>query len=405
MPSNHGTTSAAVPVLPETSAQALPATRTAAQRLPSIDRLRGLVIALMALDHVRDYFSVERISPTDLTQTTPLLFFTRWITHYCAPIFIFLAGTSARLLSQRTTRAQLQRFLLTRGLWLVALEFSVVSFVWAFNFRYPLGLVMQVIWATGVSMCALAGLVALPRAWIAGIAVLMIAGHNLLDGIQPAHFGAFAPLWIVLHVQASIPGGEVVYPLVPWIGVMAAGYVFGDVFELPIERRRRVIVRSGLALTGLFVVIRALNGYGDPQPWAAQSRALFTLLSFLNVSKYPPSLCYLLLTLGPGLLLLRALEHAGGPAGRAVQTLGRVPLFSYVVHLAILHLLAGVIALALGFGPGVLTDLFLFFPKDWGFGLAGVYAAWIAVLALLYPLCVWFARWKRRRSEWWVSYL
>ena len=382
-----------------------PAIAARARRLPAIDRLRGLVIVLMALDHVRDYFTNAHFAPTDLSQTTPALFFTRWVTHYCAPIFIFLAGTSARLMSQRTTPAALRRFLVTRGLWLVLLEFTLVNFVWTFNFRYQLGLILQVIWATGASMVALAALSALPLRALAAVSLIMIAGHNLLDGIRPEAFGSAAPLWNILHVHGEIAVGDVLYPLIPWIGVMSAGYVFGGVYQLDAARRRRVTIQLGLALSLAFVLIRWLNGYGDPAAWSLQPRAGFSVLSFLNVSKYPPSLLYLLMTLGPGLLLLAALDHGENAAMSALETFGRVPLFAYVMHLAIAHTLAGVVALALGFGTGVLTDIFVFFPKNWGFGLAGVYCAWLAVIVLLYPLCQRFAAFKRSRSDWWVSYL
>lgn len=377
------------------------------RRLPAIDRLRGLVIVLMALDHVRDYFSSQQVQPTDLAHTTPALFLTRWITHFCAPIFIFLAGVSAALLGQRSSRAKLQRFLLTRGLWLVVLEFTVVCFVWFFNFRYPLGLVMQVIWATGVSMCVLAGLVALPAPLIAVFSFVMIAGHNLLDGIAPERLGAWAPWWRILHVPGEIPVGEVLYPLVPWVGVMAAGYVFGGLYRSSEARRRRITLALGFGLSAGFVLLRLWNGYGDPKPWSPQASPAFSVLSFINVTKYPPSLLYLLMTLGPGLLALHAFERSPrhGALATALQTVGRVPLFAYVVHLAIAHALAGVIALSMGFGTAVLRDIFVFYPANWGFGLGAVYLAWLVVLLLLYPLCSWFAALKRRRRDWWLSYL
>jgi uncharacterized membrane protein len=387
------------------AAESRVAPKSARERLPAIDRLRGLVIVLMALDHVRDYFMSQAISPTDLAKTTPALFATRWITHYCAPIFIFLAGMSAQLMAKRRPGPALRKFLWTRGVWLVVLEFTVVLFVWSFNFEYRVGLVMQVIWATGVSMIVLAPLTLLPLSLIAGFAILMIAGHNLLDSIAPDRFsGAWATLWKILHVEGQTPFGVVAYPLIPWIGVMAGGYAFGALYAQP-ALRARACWGLGISLTVAFVALRALNGYGDPRPWSSQPHPLFTVLSFLNVTKYPPSLLYLCMTLGPGLLLLRALEFGSGCLLGALQTLGRVPLFAYVVHLAILHLLAGITALALGFGTTVLTQLFLFFPKGWGFGLGGVYVAWLVVLAVLYPLSRWFAALKQRRTEAWLSYL
>jgi uncharacterized membrane protein len=375
-----------------------------AERLPAIDRVRGLVIALMALDHVRDYFSNQHFSATDLTQTTPLLFMTRWLTHFCAPLFIFLAGTSASLMADRMSRSALRRFLLLRGVWLIVAEFTIVSLVWSFNFQYRMGLVMQVIWAIGVSMCVLSALIALPVRWIAAFAIVLIAGHNLLDDVSPQAFGAWAWLWTLLHVQGPIPVGMVAYPLIPWIGVMAAGYAFGALYKQP-ALRARACLQLGAASIALFVGLRLLNGYGDPTPWSAQRDALFTFLSFINVSKYPPSLLYLTLTLGLGLWLLHFLERPATRLTGALETLGRVPLFAYVVHLALLHLLAGLVALALGHGTSVLGQLFVFFPESWGFGLGGVYVAWLAVLALLYPLCRWFGALKRRRNDPWLSYL
>jgi len=397
-------TDALASVFSEPQSQAIPIVRAGRERLPAIDRLRGLVIVLMALDHVRDYFGQQLFSATDLSQTTPALFMTRWVTHLCAPTFVFLAGLSAALMAERMPRRALRRFLLARGMWLVVTEFTIVTLVWSFNFEYRLGLVMQVIWAIGISMCVLSALIALPVPWIAAFAVAMIAGHNLLDGLSPQAFGPWAPLWNVLHVQGPTPVGLVLYPLIPWIGVMAAGYAFGALYKQP-SLRARVSLQLGAALLALFVGLRWLNVYGDPKPWSPQRDALFSALSFLNVSKYPPSLSYLLVTLGLGLLLLHALDRPAARLMDALDTLGRVPLFAYVVHLALAHLLAGLCALALGHGTSVLGQLFVFFPKTWGFGLGGVYAAWLVVLALLYPLCRWFAALKRRRSDPWLSYL
>lgn len=375
-------------------------------RLMSIDILRGLVIVLMALDHVRAYFTGVRFDPLDLTQTSAPLYVTRWITHFCAPIFVFLAGTSSWLVSKRLTKAELSRFLLTRGFWLVVLEFTVVRFAWMFNFSYlQFGLIMQVIWAIGASMIVLALLVHLPLRAIGAIGVFMIAGHNLLDGISPERFGAWAPLWNVIHVSGQTPFGFVAYPLVPWIGVMAAGYAIGTVFDMDAQRRCRILIALGLSLIGIFVVLRLVDVYGDPRKWSAHSSILFTALSFLNVSKYPPSLFYLLVTLGPALVLLALLESAQGRFARVLATFGRVPLFFYVLHIALAHLLAGIVAYAMGYGTTLLTGIFFTAPPEWGFGLPVVYLAWACVLVLLYPLCRSFAGVKQRRGEWWLSYL
>jgi uncharacterized membrane protein len=385
-------------------AQTLTRARTRV-RVQAIDILRGLVIVLMALDHVREYFTDVRFRPLDLSQTDIALFFTRWITHYCAPIFVFLAGISAWLVGRRCTRSELTRFLVTRGFWLVVLEFTVVTLAWTFNLRYDFGLMMQVIWAIGMSMIVLALLARLSLGWITAIAVVMIAGHNLLDGIEPETFGVAAPLWAVLHVQQPIAIGFVSYPLIPWIGVMALGYVMGGLFELEPAQRRRLLLTLGSAMIVAFVVLRLANVYGDPHPWSVQSSAAFTVLSFLKVHKYPPSLLYLLMTLGPGLLLLVLFETWRGALASVLGVFGRVPLFFYVLHIVLAHALAGLIALWAGYGTSVLTNFFPDFPREWGYGLPVVYGVWLTVLALLYPLCRWFAEVKRRRSDWWLSYL
>jgi uncharacterized membrane protein len=374
-------------------------------RLHSIDVLRGLVIVLMALDHVRDYFTDVRFDPLDLTQTSGTLFMTRWITHFCAPIFIFLAGMSAQLVGRRCTPLQLSRFLFTRGAWLVVLELTVMNFAFNFNLRYEMGVLLQVIWAIGASMIVLSALVRLPVRVVGAIGLVMIVGHNLLDGISPGQFGAWAPLWNVLHVPGAIAGGYLLYPLIPWLGVMALGFAMGTLFDFEPERRRRMLLILGSSAIAGFVLLRLLNGYGDPQPWSVQESFGFTLLSFLDVAKYPPSLAYVLMTLGPALLLLAVLERARGRFADILETFGRVPLFFYVLHFFLAHLAAGVVAMAMGFGTTVLTGSFLEFPKEWGVGLPAVYVAWLLVIATLYPACRWYAALKRRRKDWWLSYL
>lgn len=374
-------------------------------RLASVDVLRGLVIVLMALDHVRDYFTDVRFSPLDLTQTSELLFLTRWITHFCAPTFIFLAGVSAYLISLRSTRAQLSRFLLTRGLWLIVLELTVVNVAWAFNVGYQHGVFLQVIWVIGVSMVVLAALIHLPLRVIAILSVAIIASHNLLDGIEPGRLGAWAPLWSVLHVFGPVPFGFIAYPLIPWVAVMSLGYVAGTLFQLEPQRRQWWLLRLGIASLALFAVLRFTNLYGDPDPWSAQSTAFRTLLSFVNVHKYPPSLLYLLLTLGTACLLLLAFESARGKLSHVLRTFGRVPLFFYVLHIVWAHLAAGLVGMAAGFGDAVLTNAFVFLPEGWGYGLPIVYLAWALVLMTLYPACRWFAQVKQRRTDWWLSYL
>jgi uncharacterized membrane protein len=390
-------------------------------RLESIDLIRGGVMVVMVLDHSRDFVHnvAFKFDPTDLTQTTTLLFLTRWITHFCAPTFVFLAGVSACLQRARgATTGELSRFLFTRGLWLVVLEFTAVRVGTWFNLDYAFLGVMQVIWALGVSMVVLAGLVHLPVTAIATFGVGMIALHNLLDGIHVQGWqgpgspvpGAAARLWMILHQGNEFfplftwPGPVVllIYPLVPWIGVMAAGYAFGRVYDLEAPRRRRVLLQTGSALVVAFVVMRGLNIYGDPAPWRVQPSAVFTLLSFVNTTKYPPSLLFLLMTLGPMLLALAWLEprRTTNRAARALVTFGRVPLFFYLLQWPLAH--AAAIAVSLFAGkdvgyyftspPAFFTDL----PPNAGFELGMVYLCWAAVVVVLYFLCRWYADVKRR---------
>lgn len=385
---------------PAGATAAVPAVR---QRIDSIDLLRGLVIVLMALDHVRDFFSEVRFDPLDLAQTSAALFATRWITHFCAPVFIFLAGTSAYRVARRATPAELSRFLLTRGAWLIVLEVTVVSFAWTFTAPWATQVYLQVIWAIGWCMVVLAALVRLPVRAVVAIGLLLVAGHNALDGLAPAAFGALAPLWSILHVAGPMGPVFVAYPLLPWIGVMAAGYGFGALYDWEPHQRRRALLALGLGAIALFLLLRLPNAYGDPQPWEPQASGLFTVFAVLNVHKYPPSLLYLCVTLGPALLVLAAAERWQGRLSGALVTIGRVPLFFYVAHLYLAHLAASVLAHALGLGMTLLTG----HPEDpvRGFSLPIVYLAWIAVVLALYPACRWFAAIKARRRDWWLSYL
>ena len=370
-------------------------------RIDSIDLLRGLVMVLMALDHVRDYFSSVRFDPLDLEQTSAALFLTRWITHFCAPVFVLLAGTGAYRYGRRVPRPVLARFLWTRGLWLVFLELTVVHFAWTFQMPWAGPQFLQVIWAIGWSMVLLAALVWLPLPAIAAFGLVVIAGHNAFDAVTPEPLGAFGPWWTLLHVQASLGWAEVYYPLIPWVGVMAAGYALGAAYDLEPPVRRRRLLGLGGALLGLFAVLRVPNLYGDLHPWVAQDGALFTFLAVINAHKYPPSLAFLLLTLAPALIALALLEPARGRVAGWLVTIGRVPLSFYVLHIALAHALARLAALALGLDYGQKHDG----PGSWGFGLPVVYAVWALVVLLLYPACRWFAALKARRRDWWLSYL
>jgi uncharacterized membrane protein len=378
-------------------------------RLDSIDLLRGLVMVLMALDHTRDFFAAGGPNPRDIAD--PALFLTRWVTHFCAPTFIFLAGVSAYLYGGRGRSAgEVSWFLLTRGVWLVVVEFTVIRFCWTFSL-YTHFFVMQVIWVIGASMIVLAGLVHLPRWVIAAIGVAMIVGHNLVDGVGAEQFGNVSWLWKLLHQPGLIEIGPqtklfVLYTLVPWSGVMAAGYALGPVFRLDLASRRSFLLRTGIAVAAGFVVLRATNLYGDPAAWTMQSSFLGTLLSFIDCEKYPPSLLFLMMTLGPALILLALFECADGAVASRITTFGRVPFFFYVVHIAFIH------ALAVGFASITLGDIGWTFgsflsqkPMTYGLNLFGVYAVWLCVVVVLYPLCRWFASLKRQRHEWWWSYL
>ena len=377
-------------------------------------------MVLMALDHVRDFFHVGAMtfSPEDLTRTTTALFLTRWITHIRAPVFMFAAGTGAFLRLQRDgSKARLSRYLWTRGVWLIVLELTVMRL--GLNFtadpRYPV--LLMVLWALGLSMVALAALVHLPARVLAVLSVAVICLHNTLDGIQASSLGSFAPVWNVLHQQGAFTAGGLVfvvaYPVLPWIAVMAAGYCFGPVLLMEPARKRRVLRTTGAALILAFAVLRALNVYGDPAPWSPQPSAAFTILSFLRTTKYPPSLEFLLMTLGPAALLLWYFERRGLRQDHPLVVIGRVPLFFFVVHFWAIHALASFMAW-LRYGADSLRFLFSplpsmggareLFPAGFGYQLATVYVVWIGIVVGMYPLCRWFADVKARRKDWWLGY-
>ncbi len=389
-------------------------------RIQSVDALRGAIMIVMALDHVRDYVSSAAMafSPTDLTRTTAAIFFTRWITHFCAPVFAFTAGVGAFLwLGRGRTKGQLSRFLTSRGLWLMVLELTVLRWM-VFSQAAIHGqlIILLVLWMLGLSMIVLAGLVHLPARMLLALSILVITAHNLLDPVSPQRFGPAAWIWNILHQQGvfRVDGALVLaaYPLIPWFALMAAGYCFGPVLRWDPARRQRFLVRLGIGLTIAFVVIRAVNRYGDPFPWATQRSALFTALSFLNCIKYPPSLDFLLMTMGPAFLLLAWLERFRFSESNPLIVFGRVPLFYYVLHLGVAHLLT----IFLGFGRYGWQSFLLLpppsmggpaksFPPDFGYSLWVVYVVWMAVVVMLYPVCRWYAGLKQRRRDWWLSYL
>jgi uncharacterized membrane protein len=385
-------------------------------RIESVDLLRGVIMILMALDHTRDYFGVAGVNPTDPATTTVALFFTRWVTHFCAPVFFLLTGTGAFLALRRRTIAQLSRFLFTRGLWLIFVEVVLLRcFGWQFNFDYRVTM-LTVLWALGWAMIVLSALVHLPPRVVAALGALMIVTHNLLDSVRASTFGVLAPLWSVLHAPAVIyaDGRHIVfvaYALIPWVGVTALGYGLGQIYRWEPVRRRALLLRMGLALTIAFVMLRAVNLYGDPLPWSPQRSPVFTALSFLDTTKYPPSLLFLLMTLGPALLFLRVVDGGMPRALRPALLIGKVPMFYYVLHVPLIHLVA-VIACVARYGsahwmvesPSI--DRFpVTQPPGWPVSLPVVWLIWVGIVVMLYPLCRWFAGVKARRTDWWLSYI
>ena len=372
-------------------------------RLDHVDLLRGLVMVVMVLDHVRANLTDARFDPTDLARTDLALFGTRWITHFCAPTFVFLAGASAWIAGTRRTRGELARFLVTRGLWLIFLELTLITFGWYFTTRMTIGMVAQVIWVIGASMVVLAGLTHLPREAVAAVGLALVLGHNLLDGITPEQLGAFAPLWRVLHVPGPLEVVPVflLYPLVPWAGVMALGYAAGPaVFsEDPGSSRRLAWVGGMLVLA--FVVLRSLDLYGDPSSRLDDGTPVLMAMSFLNLTKYPPSLLFLLMTLGPVIALLPVLENARGRFAEWLQVFGREPLFFYLLHIPFIHAVA--VAISLVRTPEATSWLFLNHPlrippapEGYRYPLPMLWAVWIAVSVALYYPTRWYGRLKER---------
>ncbi|MGA1985859.1 MAG: heparan-alpha-glucosaminide N-acetyltransferase domain-containing protein [Candidatus Sulfotelmatobacter sp.] len=388
-------------------AEAIPVKRV---RIESIDVVRGVIMIIMALDHVRDFFGNSGINPTDPATTTIPLFFTRWITHFCAPVFFLLTGTGAYLSLRKKSKRELSWFLFTRGLWLIVLETVVTRCLgWQFNFDYHV-LMLIVLWALGWAMITLSVLVYLPAWAVATFGVVMIATHNLFDSVDSPNW-----LWTILHSLNFLVNTPrhvvfVTYVLIPWVGVTAAGYGLGQIYSWPSARRRAFLLPLGIGLSAAFIILRAINIYGDPQPWSTQKSAAFTVLSFLNTTKYPPSLLYLLMTLGPAMLFLWAVD-AGTPRWlRPALTVGKVPMFYYLLHIPLIHLIAVVVCYARYgqahwmFESPSLRDFPITPPPGWGYSLPVVYLVWVCVVLTLYPLCCWFAGVRQRRSDAWLSY-
>jgi uncharacterized membrane protein len=382
-------------------------------RVDAVDLLRGAVMVLMVLDHTRDFFGDTSFDPTDLTKASPALFLTRWVTHFCAPVFAFLAGTGVYLAGVRgRSRAGLATYLATRGLWLIFLELTIVKFGVLFN-PAPKTIFLLVLWSIGGSFVLMSALVFVPSRVVGMLGVLVIAAHNLI-GLDMFSSGALQPLATLLLRPGllSLPGGVSVmigYPLLPWFGVVAAGYGFGEVIRLEPKRRRAVMFATGPAMIVAFVALRSWGVYGEPRGWTSQETPLLTALSFLNCTKYPPSLLFVLMTLGPAIVAMALCDRVGcrGAIGRTLVTLGRVPLFYFVAQWYVIHALAVVAALARGFPIDWLFAAT--FPSEqpsgWPLNLWCVYAVWALVLCLLYIPCRWFAGVKQRRHDGWLSYL
>lgn len=389
------------------NSESLPDNQLKTKRIISLDMLRGLVMVLMVLDHVRTFFSVRRFQPTDLTQTTIPLFLTRWVTHLCATSFIFLAGAAAYLyfVRRQQSKRQLSRYLIIRGLMLVFLELTVVNLAWLFDQIHTLS-AAGVLWVIGWSMVVLAVIIYLPIKVIAYSGILLIVGHNLFDNLHVEQLGQFGWVWAILHEPKMLTLFAnkkffVVYPLIPWIGVMATGYAFGTVFTLEKTVRHKFMRRLGWGLIFAFLIIRAINIYGDPQPWSVQANLSYTILSFINCTKYPPSLLYLLITLGLAILLLDLFENRRFRILKPLLLFGQVPLFFYIIHLWLIRCTAVLLALP-KYG---LKAIFLPFlssfqmPADYGYDLPTVYSLWIFMVILLYPICNWFADYKKKHTS------
>lgn len=380
-------------------------------RLLSLDVLRGLVMVLMALDHTRDFFTNAHFDPTNLDKTSVTLFLTRWVTHFCAPVFVFLAGIGVFLFAaKQQQKVSLTGYLLGRGVLLILIQISVEKLAW--NFRPDfLQIEGGVLWAIGWSMIALAGLIKFPLTWVGGFGLVMILGHNLFDGVNTESLGALGSWWAILHTGTTVTIGDSLvikpyYPLIPWVGVMAASYAFGSVLLLSPEVKQKCLMTLGGTMIIAFILLRYFNFYGDPKPWTIQNDWGFTILSFINCEKYPPSLLYLLMTLGPAFWVLIRLEKCNAKICRYLIVLGRVPLFFYILHIYVIHLLAVIvnglteIPIEFALDPWS-TEL----PQSYGFGLPVVYLIWGFVLLTLYPLCQLYADFKTRHRHWsWLKY-
>lgn len=386
-------------------------------RVQSIDWLRGWVMLTMTLDHTRDYFHADAFlyDSTDLSQTTFWIFMTRFITHYCAPVFVMLAGSSAWFVGQRRSKRELSFWLIKRGFWLIIVELTIIKLAWAFKLDYNI-ITVQVIWALGAGMITLAGFIHLKKYMAISIAVIMIAGHNLLDGFQPDGNRLLELVWNIIHVFGPNQFGSftlfVAYPVVPWLGLMLLGYYLGELYhpEFSKERRLRILLYSGSGIVILFFALRLTNVYGDSFIWEPQKSGLFTFLSIINVTKYPPSLLYLMITIGPTLIVLYVIEKFRFTNFKPMVVVGRVPMFWYILHIYLIHLVAMIAAILTGYpASAMIIDFWVNEQVElqgYGFSLGAVYLFWIGICLALYPLSYWYNNYKsNNRDKWWLSYL
>jgi uncharacterized membrane protein len=384
-------------------------------RIASIDILRGIVMIIMALDHTREFFHHDALignDPLNFKTTSAFLFFTRWITHYCAPIFVFLSGTSVFLYAQRNkTKKQVAFFLFTRGIWLIIAEIIIVNGLWQFG--YNRFLLLEVFWAIGMSMVCLSLLQFLPYRLLLGIGLLIVVGHNALDSIQVTQPAAASVIWSLVHapnLYQPFPNYFILiaYPFLPWLGLMICGYCLGKLYTKNINPayRKLFLLTTGIIIIALFIIIRLINVYGDRQHWSIQQTPLFTVLDFVNTTKYPPSLLYMLMTIGPALILLAVTENIVNAFTRIVVVFGRVPFVYYMLHILVLHSLARIFMLISGRGSG--DALFPGFPvhPDAGYSLWVVYVVWISAVIILYFPCKWYGNYRRNHPQYtWLTYL
>jgi len=385
------------------------------QRVQSIDIVRGIIIIIMTLDHVRDFFHIHAMDEDPLAFSKPLIFFTRWVTHYCAPTFVFLSGVSAWLAGQKRTKSQLSVFLLKRGFWLILAEIILMSFAFTFNPAYNL-LILEVLWAIGVSMIILGLLVWAPQKVIAIIGLVIFFGHNLVDYVQVPTTGWGVAVRILLSGSGGFypigfeRGALIGYAPIPWAGVLLLGYTAGQLYNQAVytaEQRRKILTIAGASAIFIFVVLRMINKYGNPSPWAAQQNSLSTILSFINTAKYPPSLDFLCMTLGPILILLAFIERVQNKFTAFVTVYGKVPFFYFIVHFFLVHTLIVIAFFASGYQAKDIVDKaspFFFRPQHFGFNIWIVYAIWLFVVLVMFRPCKWFNRLKTTKGWWWLSY-